>query len=115
MNRAIENNDSGSDTDEDIFYFSSALEVGSTFLKILPFNDEEIVFRYNRARPTNKSDKKSMASRLYLENITEKATLAYMVWTSSPLFKVYPDKGFLRPGDHIYVDIDGENVVSHLF
>ena len=54
-----------------------------------------------------------MKARIYLENLTHKANVAYMIWTSCHLFKITPDKGFLRRGDHIYIDIEGENVTHN--
>ena len=77
-----EDEDSGSDDDNAFFMFRSAQEVGSQFARILP-SEEEIVFRYTR-------QKKSMKSRIYIENVTHKAYLAFYVWTSSPLFKIEP-------------------------
>lgn len=51
-----------------------------------------------------------MKTRIYLENLTEQANIAFLVWTSCPLFKITPSRGFLRPVDYVYIDIEGEGV-----
>ena len=51
-----------------------------------------------------------MKTRIYLENLTEQANIAFLVWTSCPLFKITPSRGFLRPVDYVYIDIEGDGV-----
>ena len=63
--------DSDSEQDESEI-FNSALEVGSTFIKILP-DEEELLFKKSYQEQGSKK------ATLYLENITRKADLAYIV------------------------------------
>lgn len=98
-----EEEDSGDDTsnsEEGVikFLFKSSLDVGSTFLKIEP-EDEEIVFY-----PTRKG---TMLGKVYLENMTPGANIAYYGWTShSADFNISPPYGFIRPGEYLYVDFE---------
>jgi hypothetical protein len=83
---------SGSEESHVKFLFRSALDVGSTFLKILP-DDEDLIFY-----PTRNN---TLEAKVYLENITPNATIAFLGWTSHQgEFEIEPKYGFIRPGDY---------------
>lgn len=94
--------DSGDDSgDEDgiiEFMFASALDVGSSFLKVE--DEDELTFRYNR------HNNQKVEGVVYLENVTPKSTIAFCIWTSSKDgYKIWPTKGFIKPGQYLYVNI----------
>ena len=90
-------NSSNSDDGLIKFLFKSALDVGSTFLKIIP-EEEDLVFYFTKSN--------SMEARIYLENTTPKAAVAYLAWTSNQAqIDISPKYGFIRPGGYQYVTI----------
>ena len=76
------------------YMFASALDVGSTFVDVLP--EEDIKFRYRR-------DHSSLHGMLYLQNVTPKATVAFYVWTAEKGFCIEPEYRFIPPGGYVYV------------
>lgn len=92
--------DSGDDTSgsEEIdikFLFRSALDVGSTFIKIIP-EDQDLIFYF--------TDHGTMEAKVYCENMTPKAPIAFLGWTSNQKeFEIEPKYGFIRPGEYQYV------------
>ena len=90
---------SGSDSEEDfethVHMFRSSLDVGSHFIDFSP--ETELVFRI---------DKGSLVSTLKLTNVTEKAHIAYFVFTSAPYrIIITPKCGFLDPHSQIEVTL----------
>jgi len=95
--------DSGDDTSNSEeshvrFLFKSALDVGSSFLKIEPEEDDIIFY------PTEQG---TMLGKVYLENMTPAANVAFLGWTShSSNFRIEPKYGFIKPGEFIYLDFE---------
>lgn len=86
---------SGSEESHVKFLFRSALDVGSTFLKILP-DDEDLIFYHTKNN--------TMQAKVYLENCCETASVAYLGWTShSGEFEIDPPYGFIKPGGYAYM------------
>jgi hypothetical protein len=86
---------SGSEESHVKFLFRSALDVGSTFLKILP-DDEDLLFYRSKSGV--------LKAKVYLENIVATSTIAYLAWTSHlGDFTIEPPYGFIRPGGYQYV------------
>lgn len=86
---------SGSEDYEIKFLFKSALDVGSTFLKILP-DEEDMTFYHTRDGYCQ--------AKCYIENITPKSSIAFLGWTSHPgEFTIDPPYGFVRPGEFRYI------------
>ena len=86
---------SNSDDGQIKFLFKSALDVGSTFLKILP-EDEDLTFYFTK--------KNTMEAKIYCENMTPKAPIAYLAWTSNQShIDIEPKYGFIRPRSYQYI------------
>lgn len=86
---------SGSEEDNVKFLFRSALDVGSTFLKILP-DDEDMIFYHTRNN--------TLQAKCYLENLCPKSAVAYYGWTSHHGdFTIEPPYGFIKPGGYQYM------------
>ena len=79
--------------------FASALDVGSTFVDVLP--EEDVAFRFSR-------DRSAMQGVLYLQNVTPQATVAFYVWTAEQGFRIEPEYGFIPPGGYVYVQLARE-------
>ncbi|CAI2375514.1 unnamed protein product [Moneuplotes crassus] len=93
-----EGNTSNSDDSNIKFLFRSALDVGSTFLKIEP-DDEDIDFYQTREG--------TMVGRIYLENSTPAAPVAFFGWSSHLLeLKITPNYGFIMPGEYQYIEFE---------
>lgn len=98
------NNDDDSDGSEEAeikHLFRSALDVGSTFIKVIP-DDEDLIFYYTK-------DNK-MQAKVYCENTTETSTIAWFAWTSNKNdISIEPEYGFIRPGGYAYIKFISEN------
>lgn len=78
-----------SEDEEDLeFLMESHLEIGTQFLEVEP--EQELTFYH---------EKGDLYTRFNLKNITEKANVAFYVYTSSKE-KIYilPSQGFIQPG-----------------
>ncbi|CAI2376165.1 unnamed protein product [Moneuplotes crassus] len=93
-----EGNTSNSDDSHIKFLFRSALDVGSSFLKIEP--DVEDVSFYQTREGT-------MVGKVYLENSTPGAPVAFYGWSSHLLdVEITPNYGFIMPGEFQYVEFE---------
>lgn len=91
-------NTSNSEESHVKFLFRSALDVGSTFLKIEP-EDDDIQFHQTKSG--------TMMGQVYLENMTPGAPIAYYGWSSHAIeMRIKPQYGFIRPGEFQYVDFE---------
>ena len=83
-------------------FYRSALDVGSTFLKIEP-EDQDMMF-YETKNQT-------MEAKVYLENTTPSAPVAFYAWTSNRKndISIDPKYGFIMPGGYEYVTFSFNN------
>lgn len=93
-----EDNTSNSEEAHVKFLFRSALDVGSSFLKIEP-DDEDVAFYQTREG--------TMMGKVYLENSTPGAPVAFYGWSSHLLdVTITPNYGFVMPGEYEYVEFE---------
>ena len=99
MKRTREEEDKSESEDEGVipYMFASALDVGSTFLDIVP--EDDIKFRY-------KKDRQTLQGVICLQNVTPQAYVAFLVWTAEKNYRIGPEYGFIPPGGYVYVAIE---------